>query len=103
MDPDEEESFGAAMAIGSETTEAEKEYEKVINLFIIILFCCSIVYNCLSTQRYKQYRHLHQFVKHNLLNVIINLLCLLSVKHLSSFTIPSLFIDYGGGNLLWAS
>ncbi|XP_075986652.1 cilia- and flagella-associated protein 58-like isoform X1 [Anticarsia gemmatalis] len=30
MDPDEEETFGAAMNIGSETTEAEKEYEKVL-------------------------------------------------------------------------
>ncbi|CAH0597808.1 unnamed protein product [Chrysodeixis includens] len=30
MDPDDEETFGAAMIIGSETTEAEKEYEKVL-------------------------------------------------------------------------
>lgn len=30
MDPDEEEpSFGAAITVGSETTEAEREYEKV--------------------------------------------------------------------------
>ncbi|XP_026745828.1 cilia- and flagella-associated protein 58-like [Trichoplusia ni] len=30
MDPDDDETFGAAMNIGSETTEAEKEYEKVL-------------------------------------------------------------------------
>ncbi|CAB3222985.1 unnamed protein product [Arctia plantaginis] len=30
MDPDEEEPFGGALNIGSETTEAEKEYEKVL-------------------------------------------------------------------------
>lgn len=32
MDPDDDETFGAAMNIGSETTEAEKEYEKVLLL-----------------------------------------------------------------------
>lgn len=29
MDPDEDEPFGGAMNIGSETTEAEREFEKV--------------------------------------------------------------------------